>query len=87
MSSDAAVVASRANVVPCEKCRELLNVFGEAVDALLILIEQQFQGVLKDDPGWCKLNTLIAVANLKKLEAKEAYLVHAKTHARVRSAA
>jgi hypothetical protein len=87
MSCDATGAASEAKVLACEKCQELLNVFGEAVHALLFLIEYQFQGVLNDDPGCGNLNTLIAVANLKRQEAKEAYLLHAKTHAEARSAA
>jgi hypothetical protein len=64
----------------CEESRHLLGAFGETVQELLLLHEQQFQATLAGDPYSDRFDLLIHMANEKKHDAKYAYLRHLETH-------
>jgi hypothetical protein len=64
----------------CEKSRQLLDAFGETVQELLLLHEQQFQATVAGDPYSDRFDLLIHMANEKKHEAKYTYLRHLETH-------
>jgi hypothetical protein len=61
--------------------RNLLDAFGEAVQELLMLHEQQFQAIVGGDPESDRFDLLIHMANERKNEAKYTYLRHLETHA------
>jgi hypothetical protein len=56
--------------------RNLLDAFGEAVQELLMLHEQQFQAIVGGDPESDRFDLLIHMANERKNEAKYTYLRH-----------
>jgi hypothetical protein len=64
----------------CSESRRLLDVFGEAVQELLLLHEQQFQATVAGDQYSDRFDLLIHMANEKKHEAKYAYLLHLESH-------
>jgi hypothetical protein len=64
----------------CPESRNLLDAFGETVQELLLLHEQQFQAIVGGDPDSDRFDLLIHMANEKKNEAKYVYLRHLETH-------
>jgi hypothetical protein len=64
----------------CRESRNLLDAFGETVQELLLLHEQQFQAIVGVDPDSDRFDLLIHMANEKKHRAKYAYLRHLETH-------
>jgi hypothetical protein len=64
----------------CEQRRRLLDAFGEAVQDLLKLHEQQFLTVVDGDLNAHRFDLLIHAANEKKLNAKYAYMTHLEQH-------
>jgi hypothetical protein len=64
----------------CDIARQLLAGFGEAVQGLTRLHEQQFQCILKGDSNASRFDVLIHEANERKQNAKYAYLNHLQRH-------
>jgi hypothetical protein len=64
----------------CQKSRFLLDAFGETVQELLLLHEQQFRAIVSGDPFSDRFDLLIHMANEKKRDAKYAYLCHLEAH-------
>ena len=64
----------------CDQSRLLLEAFGEAVQGLLILHEQQFLAIVEGDMECHRFDLLIHMANEKKQQAKYAYMHHVETH-------
>ena len=64
----------------CAEARRLLDLFGEMVQQLVMLHEQQFLAVVEGDEGAPRFDLLIHEANEKKHEAKYAYLRHLDEH-------
>jgi hypothetical protein len=64
----------------CSESRNLLDAFGETVQELLLLHDQQFQAIVGGDPYSDRFDLLIHMANEKKYQAKYAYLRHLETH-------
>ena len=64
----------------CPDQRRLLDAFGEAVQELLLLHEQQFLAVIAGEPDSHRFDVLIHMANEKKQQAKYAYLAHVEKH-------
>ena len=64
----------------CKESRRLLDAFGEAVQEVLLLHEQQFLAIVAGDCDCTRFDLLIHMANEKKQNAKYAYLHHVETH-------
>lgn len=64
----------------CKEQRRLLDDFGEAVQALLLLHEQQFLAIVAGDLESNRFDLLIHMAIEKKQQAKYAYLEHVEMH-------
>jgi tRNA splicing endonuclease len=64
----------------CEEGRRLLDLFGSAVQELLLLHEQQFLAVVEGDASANRFDLLIHHANEKKQNAKYAYMRHLEEH-------
>lgn len=58
----------------------MLDAFGEAVQKLMQLHEQQFVAIVSGDTAATRFDLLIHEANEDKLSAKYAYLKHLETH-------
>ena len=71
---------SYAPVIYCDESRRLLEEFGEAVQRLLILHEQQFLAIVDGDLECHRFDLLIHMANENKQQAKYAYMHHVETH-------
>jgi hypothetical protein len=69
-----------SNVTVCAEQRHLLDMFGEAVQELMLLHEQQFLAIVAGDLESHRFDLLIHMANEKKQQAKYAYLHHVETH-------
>jgi len=67
-------------VLYCEEAKSLLDAFGEAVQDLVRLHEEQVQSILGDDLDCTRFDDLIHMANERKQEAKYAYLKHLEAH-------
>ena len=67
-------------VMYCEEAKNLLGAFGQAVQALVGLHEEQFQSILGGDLDSTRFDDLIHMANERKQEAKYAYLKHLEAH-------
>jgi hypothetical protein len=67
-------------VIYCDESRRLLESFGEAVQGLLILHEQQFLAIVDGDLDCHRFDLLIHMANENKQQAKYAYMHHVETH-------
>jgi hypothetical protein len=70
----------RAQVVYCEVAKVLLHQFGEAVQAVLKLHEQQFEAIVEGDSDAARFDLLIHEAVERKQDAKYAYLHHVDAH-------
>ena len=68
------------SVLYCEEAKYLLGAFGEAVQDLIRLHQEQFQSILGGDFDSARFDDLIHMANERKQEAKYAYLKHLETH-------
>ena len=68
------------SVLFCQEAKELLDAFGETVQELIRLHEEQFQSVVGGDLDSTRFDDLIHMANERKHEAKYAYLHHLETH-------
>jgi hypothetical protein len=68
------------SVLYCEEAKHLLDTFGETVQDLIRLHEEQFQSILGGDLDSTRFDDLIHMANEKKQEAKYAYLKHLEAH-------
>ncbi len=68
------------SVAYCETARRLLDTFGEAVQAVLILLEQQFLATVEGDSNVSRFDLLIHDAMESKQSAKYAYLNHLDAH-------
>jgi len=66
--------------VECATAKNLLDRFGEAVQELLLLHEQQFIAVVSNDVTANRFDLLIHHANERKQNAKYAYMTHLETH-------
>jgi hypothetical protein len=66
--------------VYCEEARHLLDAFGETVQALVKLHEQQFLAIVEGDSTANRFDLLIHDANEKKQNAKYAYMTHLELH-------
>jgi hypothetical protein len=64
----------------CETARRLLDEFGEAVRAVVMLHEHQFLAIVDGDSDAGRFDVLIHDANEKKHNAKYAYLNHLHLH-------
>jgi hypothetical protein len=68
------------SVLFCQEAKQLLHAFGETVQVLIRLHEEQFQSVVGGDLDSTRFDDLIHMANERKHEAKYAYLRHLETH-------
>jgi hypothetical protein len=64
----------------CDTARQLLEAFGDAVQELTKLHEQQFQCVLAGDISANRFDLLIHEANERKQRAKYTYMAHLDVH-------
>jgi hypothetical protein len=68
------------SVLYCEEAKHLLDAFGDAVQDLVRLHEEQFQSILGGDLDSTRFDDLIHMANETKQSAKYAYLRHLEDH-------
>ena len=68
------------SLIYCQEAKELLNAFGEVVQELVCLHEEQFQSVIGGDLDSTRFDDLIHMANERKQQAKYAYIKHLETH-------
>ena len=80
MTQDSKGRQSAEPVIYCEESRQLLESFGEAVQRLLILHEQQFLAIVDGDLECHRFDLLIHMANESKQQAKYDYMLHVETH-------
>jgi hypothetical protein len=71
---------TESHVTFCREQRRLLDAFGEAVQGLLLLHEQQFLAVVAGDLDSHRFDLLIHMANEAKLKMKYAYIEHVDAH-------
>jgi hypothetical protein len=71
---------TQERVAYCEQRRRLLDAFGEAVQDLVRLHEQQFLTVVDGDFNAHRFDLLIHNANERKQNAKYAYMTHLEQH-------
>ena len=64
----------------CPENERLLNLFGDAVDELLMLQEQQFIALINGYPDVERFEILILAAREQRQAAKHAYLSHLEEH-------
>jgi hypothetical protein len=80
MSPEMEPKAAKPGIAFCKESRNLLDAFGEAVEELVLLHEQQFQAIVGGDVDSDRFDILIHMANERKYEAKYSYLRHMETH-------
>jgi hypothetical protein len=80
MTKDSEGRQPSAPVIYCDESRRLLDEFGEAVQRLLILHEQQFLAIVDGDLECHRFDLLIHMANEHKQQVKYAYMHHVETH-------
>jgi hypothetical protein len=64
----------------CETAKQLLDAFGQAVQQVLVLHEQQFLAIVEGDIEANRFDLLIHEALERKQNAKYAYLNHLDVH-------
>ena len=64
----------------CDIARQLLEAFGEAVQEVMKLHQEQFQCVLAGDIDANRFDILIHEANERKQQAKYTYMAHLDIH-------
>jgi hypothetical protein len=74
------LVSSFDRQIYCETAERLLALFGESVQCLVRLHEQQFLTVLHGGEDAGRFEILMNQANERKLNAKYAYLTHLQLH-------
>jgi hypothetical protein len=74
------VYARLKPAVACDEARRLLDTFGEAVQALIFLHEQQLLAAVEGDLDANRFDLLIHEANDRKQVAKYAYMSHLEEH-------
>jgi len=67
-------------ILHCETAKRLLDAFGEAVKAVLVLHEEQFLAIVAGDSDAGRFDILIHEALEQKQNAKYAYLQHLDKH-------
>ena len=67
-------------IVHCETAKHLLEAFGEAVQSVLLLHEQQFVAIVEGDSNAARFDLLIHAAMETKQNAKYTYLHHLDQH-------
>jgi tRNA splicing endonuclease len=72
--------ATKKNISFCAENRRLTEEFGQAVQELILLHEQQFIAVVEGDHESTRFDLLIHMANEKKREAKYALMRHMEEH-------
>ena len=72
--------AAWTNFVSCDEKDRLLLAFTLAVQEVIRLLEMQAKSLASTDPDSSKLETWIAAATERKLQAKYAYMKHIATH-------
>lgn len=72
--------ATKNTVSFCEENKRLLEAFGQAVQELILLHEQQFLSVVDGDVESTRFDLLIHMANEKKRDAKYALMRHIGEH-------
>jgi len=80
MKVEQTATKTESRVAVCQEQRRLLDAFGEAVQALLLLHEQQFLAIVAGDLDSHRFDLLIHMANEKKQQTKYAYLEHVEMH-------
>jgi hypothetical protein len=71
---------SRQSARYCETAKQLLDTFGQAVQQVLVLHEQQFLAIVEGDTEANRFDLLIHEALEQKQNAKYAYLSHLDVH-------
>ena len=71
---------STNQILHCETAKRLLDEFGHAIQAVLLLHEQQFQSIVEGDSDAGRFDLLIHEALELKQNAKYAYLNHLDSH-------
>ena len=69
-----------APALHCETAKRLLEAFGEAVQSVLVLHEQQFVAIVNGDSDAGRFDLLIHEAMETKQNSKYAYLNHLDQH-------
>jgi len=72
--------ASPVKLHYCPESERLLEAFGETVQELTILNEQQFIAILNGEDDFTRFDLLIHMATEKKQQAKYEYLHHVEKH-------
>ena len=72
--------SSEPEVRFCDENRRLLEAYGDAVQVLTLLHEQQFAAIVDGDADSSRFDLLIHMATEKKHVAKYTYLKHMETH-------
>jgi hypothetical protein len=80
MTHDSAERLGPQQIIYCAESRRLLEAFGEAVQELLMLHEQQFLALVDGDLDCHRFDLLIHTASEKKQRAKYAYMHHVESH-------
>ena len=80
METQGLAVRRATEVAACMESRRLLDNFGEAVQALVVLHEQQFLAIVSGEPESTRFDLLIHMANETKQNAKYAYMTHVQMH-------
>jgi hypothetical protein len=70
----------QGSIAYCDTARHLLEAFGETVQVVVSLHEQQFRALVDGDLEAKRFDTLIQKANEKKQNAKYEYLSHLARH-------
>ena len=79
-SDDTPPVGTARRISGCQEHDRLLDAFGEAVQEVLKLHEQQFLAIVDGDSECNRFDLLIHMANEKKQAAKYAYIRHVEAH-------
>jgi hypothetical protein len=80
MTVEQTATKTESNLTVCREQRRLLDAFGEAVQGLLLLHEQQFLAIVAGDLDSHRFDLLIHMANEAKQKVKYAYLEHVEAH-------
>ena len=80
MPQDSVERQTTAPLIYCAESRRLLDSFGDAVQDVLMLHEQQFLAIVDGDLECHRFDLLIHMANEKKQKAKYTYMRHLESH-------
>lgn len=76
MSSEPA----KAKSAICSEKQQLADAFHEAVRDLMALQDQQLAALCAGRDGLDRINLALTVARLRRLQAKQRYLLHVEKH-------